>query len=87
MHLCVSCLDNAPLILVAEEARVDSYFSNIFRDLRVRGKLSGHSMASFLRAGRLVAPERQEILGTLNRFRYLPKQFLQVLIAIDKVDL
>src|ERR1700675_2663184 len=40
-----------------------------------------------LRAGRFLAPQWQEILRTLDRRRDFFQQFLQVFVAIDKVDL
>lgn len=39
-----------------------------------------------LRARRILSPQRQEILGPLDRLAHFSQKFLQVFISIDEID-
>jgi hypothetical protein len=54
-----------------------SFFCHAFREFR-KTKFSG--------AGRFLAAERQEVLGSLNGLGYFAEQLLQVFVAVDEID-
>ena len=74
----VDSLDDAAAILAACEDSVEKGYCPIFIRLGAN--------SSRLRTGSFLTAQGQEVLGSFDRLSDFAQEFLQILVAVDKID-